>query len=41
MQFWRVAAADVPDGRSARVEWLYDRWQDIDDWIGAIRTSAV
>jgi len=29
----RVPAADIPEDRRQRVEWLYAIWRDIDDWI--------
>lgn len=31
----RFAGSDVPTGRRARVEWLFDRWAEIDAWITA------
>jgi 1-acyl-sn-glycerol-3-phosphate acyltransferase len=34
MRWWSVPAADVPVGREARVEWLFQWWTRIDDWIG-------
>jgi 1-acyl-sn-glycerol-3-phosphate acyltransferase len=34
IKFWRYPASDLPDGDRARTEWLYDRWQMIDDWLG-------
>jgi 1-acyl-sn-glycerol-3-phosphate acyltransferase len=37
LRFWRYPAAEVPADRDALVAWLYDRWQELDDWIGAIR----
>lgn len=33
VQLRRVAATDIPTSRGQRVEWLYDQWQWIDDWI--------
>jgi 1-acyl-sn-glycerol-3-phosphate acyltransferase len=33
MRFWSVPPEDVPAGRDARVEWLYDWWSRIDRWI--------
>ena len=30
-----VAAADVPRDPDEQVEWLYDRWAQVDAWIGA------
>jgi 1-acyl-sn-glycerol-3-phosphate acyltransferase len=37
---WRVPAAEIPQGRRARVEWLYDRWAALDDWIDAERAAT-
>ena len=37
VRFWRVPAADVPAQERERIEWLYDRWQALDDWVGANR----
>ena len=31
----RLSRSTVPEGASARVEWLYDLWQGIDDWLEA------
>jgi 1-acyl-sn-glycerol-3-phosphate acyltransferase len=33
MRWWSVDAADVPVGREERVEWLFDWWAKIDQWI--------
>jgi hypothetical protein len=33
MGWWRVPRAEIPTGREERIDWLYDRWQRIDDWI--------
>jgi len=37
MRFWRSAAADVPLEEEARIAWLYERWQVLDDWVGEQR----
>ena len=37
VRFQRVSAAEIPTGREERIEWLYAHWQDLDDWIGAIK----
>jgi 1-acyl-sn-glycerol-3-phosphate acyltransferase len=34
MRWWLVDAADVPEGRDERVEWLFEWWARIDEWIG-------
>jgi 1-acyl-sn-glycerol-3-phosphate acyltransferase len=36
IRFWRHAAADVPADHDERVAWLYDRWQELDDWVGEV-----
>jgi 1-acyl-sn-glycerol-3-phosphate acyltransferase len=40
LKFWRFPAADVPSGRDALIVWLYDRWQELDDWIGEQRAGG-
>jgi hypothetical protein len=27
----------VPAGEKERIAWLYERWQILDDWIGAAK----
>jgi 1-acyl-sn-glycerol-3-phosphate acyltransferase len=34
VRFWRHAADSVPHGREALTAWLYERWQELDDWVG-------
>ena len=36
LKFWRFPAADVPSEREELIVWLYERWQELDDWIGAM-----
>ncbi len=36
VRFWRVARADIPTEPTARVAWLYEQWQCIDDWLGEV-----
>ena len=33
VQFWVVAAEDVPDERAARMDWLYDWWECMNAWV--------
>jgi 1-acyl-sn-glycerol-3-phosphate acyltransferase len=40
MRFWRFPAADVPEDRDQLIEWLYDRWQQLDDWIAVQRGGS-
>ena len=37
VRFWRYSASEIPAGASARTEWLYERWQALDDWVGEQR----
>ncbi|MFB4308269.1 1-acyl-sn-glycerol-3-phosphate acyltransferase [Actinomadura sp. GTD37] len=39
-RWWRIPAEDVPDGRDARVDWLYGQWERADAWISANRAAA-
>jgi 1-acyl-sn-glycerol-3-phosphate acyltransferase len=33
VHFWRVPRSSIPEGRSARVEWLFELWADVDAWV--------
>lgn len=33
MRFWSVPPEEVPTGEAERIEWLYDWWKRIDEWI--------
>jgi hypothetical protein len=33
VQFWVEDADDVPDERAGRIDWLYDWWERIDQWV--------
>ena len=37
MRWWRVPATDVPRDETTQIEWLYQWWQRIDDWIDTTR----
>jgi 1-acyl-sn-glycerol-3-phosphate acyltransferase len=39
LRFWRFGAAEVPSDRDELIMWLYDRWQELDDWIGEMRSG--
>ena len=41
-KWWRVPAAEVPRAldQDGQVQWLYDWWQRIDDWIAAHSTGS-
>ena len=33
IQFWREKAGSVPAGDEARLQWVNERWQIVDDWL--------
>ena len=40
MKFWRHRAADIPGDRDELIEWLYERWLELDGWIGEMRAGG-
>ena len=34
LKYWRFTGEEIPEGEAARTEWLYDKWQMVDDWVG-------
>jgi 1-acyl-sn-glycerol-3-phosphate acyltransferase len=40
IKLWRYPADEVPHGEQAMVEWLYEVWQTLDDWVGEQRGQA-
>ena len=40
VRFWRRPAAEIPKSGDERIEWLYERWQELDDWVGEQRARA-
>ncbi|NYG54183.1 1-acyl-sn-glycerol-3-phosphate acyltransferase [Nocardioides perillae] len=41
MRWWRVPRDEVPTGRDAQIEWLYDWWERIDDWVAQHRPEEL
>ncbi|WP_432955417.1 1-acyl-sn-glycerol-3-phosphate acyltransferase [Micromonospora haikouensis] len=35
MRFWSVPPEEIPAGRQERIDWLFDWWSRIDEWIAA------
>ena len=33
MQWWQVPRSEIPEGREARIDWLFGWWELIDAWI--------
>jgi 1-acyl-sn-glycerol-3-phosphate acyltransferase len=40
IRFRRFAGDSLPQGREARTAWLWQRWHEVDDWIGAQGAAA-
>jgi 1-acyl-sn-glycerol-3-phosphate acyltransferase len=34
VEFWRVPAERIPKDRDAQIDWLYDHWSRVDEWVG-------
>ncbi|HEY0904042.1 MAG TPA: 1-acyl-sn-glycerol-3-phosphate acyltransferase [Marmoricola sp.] len=33
MGWWRVPRSEIPEGREERIDWLFERWRQIDVWV--------
>lgn len=33
MRWWRVPRSEIPAGREEQIDWLFDWWQKIDEWV--------
>ena len=33
MGWWRIPREEIPADREARIEWLFDWWERVDDWV--------
>ena len=40
VRFWRTPADEIPTGREDRISWLYDQWEQADDWIASFQTGT-
>jgi hypothetical protein len=40
VEYWRVPAAHIPRDADARIDWLYDQWTRVDEWVGH-RSEAI
>ena len=41
MRWWEVSRDDIPEGREARIDWLYGWWERVDAWIEEHRVEPV
>ena len=39
-RMWLVPSGEVPEDRDEQIDWLYDWWKRIDDWIASQGTEA-
>ena len=39
MQLWHVPASALPEGNDARIKWLFDWWETLDEWVAARRQA--
>jgi 1-acyl-sn-glycerol-3-phosphate acyltransferase len=40
VRFWRHERSELPDDPEELAEWLFDRWQELDDWTSRVREPA-
>jgi len=40
IRFFRVASKNVPSSDAARIDWLYQHWQEVDTWIEAQKAPS-
>lgn len=40
MRFWSVPPEEIPAGRQDRIDWLFDWWARIDQWVAANRNGG-
>ena len=40
MRFWSVPPEEIPAGRQERIDWLFDWWARIDEWVAANRDGV-
>jgi 1-acyl-sn-glycerol-3-phosphate acyltransferase len=38
LKFWRFPATELPSDRDELIAWVYARWQELDEWLGEMRT---
>lgn len=41
VRIWRVPADEVPPSRDGRTEWLFDQWEQLDNWVSANQPAAL
>lgn len=39
VRFWRIPREQIPDGEEARMDWLFDQWERVDDWVATHRIA--
>lgn len=35
LRMWLIGAGEIPSDRDDRIDWLFDRWRTLDDWVRA------
>ena len=40
VEFWRVPAERIPRDPDAQIDWLYDHWSRVDEWVGSRSEAA-
>ena len=40
VHMWRISHQDIPKGSKERIDWLYDQWQRMDEWVDRIPANS-
>jgi 1-acyl-sn-glycerol-3-phosphate acyltransferase len=40
VQMWHVPAGEIPAGTQARIDWLFEWWRTLDEWVGQASSMA-
>ena len=40
IRMWHEPAADLPEAHDERIDWLFDRWRRLDEWVEERRRAA-
>lgn len=41
VKFWRASGASIPADEPGRIAWLYERWFELDEWIGEVKSAEL
>jgi hypothetical protein len=36
LRFWHEPGDAIPDGQDERIDWLFERWRALDEWVDSV-----